>query len=134
MIVSSCPNPHDSRVEEVHLKYRCNKAGESASFFVVLYNDAFHTSVYEIWQCHVTTMQRLDVQGFVGEIERQGCSFTLRSAHGSQAVKAFASHPAELALDSTSTLQLGPHLTQVPFEYRPLQVPLPSAIPLTPNG
>ena len=27
VIVSTSPNAHDSRVEEVHLKYRCNKAG-----------------------------------------------------------------------------------------------------------
>ena len=28
VIVSTSPNGHDSRVEEVHLKYRCDKAGE----------------------------------------------------------------------------------------------------------
>jgi len=121
VIVSSIANAHDSRVEEVHLKYRCENAGDSVSFYVVLYNDAYHTSVYEIWQCHISTLQRMDLQGFVGEIERQGCCFTLRSKHGPKSVTAFASHPAELVLDSTSTLQLGEQVVEVPFQYQPCQ-------------
>jgi hypothetical protein len=120
-IVTTSPNANDSRVEEVHLKFRCDKAGQEASFYIVLYNDVYLTSVYEIWQVHISTKHRLDLQGFVGEIERQGCSLTLRAKEGSQAVKAYSSHPAELVVDSSATLQLGTHLSEVPFEYRPLQ-------------
>ena len=121
VIVRCEPNAHDSRVEEVHLKFRCDKAGETTSFYVVLYNDEYLTSVYEVWQFHISTMQRVDVQGFVGEIERQGCGFALRSAQGPKAVKAYTSHPAEVLLDSASTLTVGQQLTEVPFQYQPLQ-------------
>jgi hypothetical protein len=49
------------------------------------------------------------------------CSLTLRAKEGPKAVKAYSSHPAELVVDSTAAVQLGPHLSEVPFEYRPLQ-------------
>jgi hypothetical protein len=70
VVVASAPHPADSHLQEVHVKYRCGAAGQSASFFGVLYNDRFRASVYEVWHVTVAAMHRLDVQGLVGQVER----------------------------------------------------------------
>lgn len=123
VIVGSSPHLGEGRMQEVHVKYRCGGAGTVTSFFIVLYNDAAHASVFEVWEVHVYAMNRLDLQGLVGQTERQGCSITLRSKDGARSVKVVSSHPDELVPDVGNTggiFQLGENLTEVPFKYQPM--------------
>lgn len=87
----SCKNCHldsallllsqgDMGSEEVHMKYRVGPAGSKHDFYIVVYDDVTCANVFEIWHVTIHAVNRMDLQGLVGQTEREGCSLTLRSA------------------------------------------------------
>lgn len=87
----SCKNCHldtaslilsqgDMGSEEVHMKYRVGPAGSKHEFYIVVYDDVTCANVFEIWHVTIHAVNRMDLQGLVGQTEREGCSLTLRSA------------------------------------------------------
>jgi nephrocystin-4 len=117
VVVGSSAASSDSDTQEVHIKYRCGEAGHEDSFYLLLYNDACHVALYEIWHVRVLALHRLDIQGMVGQTDRT--AVMLRSNGGPLAVRGYSSAPGRLSLPEPART-LGPALSECPVDFHPL--------------
>lgn len=121
VIMASSGHSGQPGMDEVLLKCRVGAAGTTRSFYVVVYEDQHCTSVFEIWRVTVHSVHRMDIQGLVGQTEREGCSLTLRTQGAAKKVIAMSSHPKELSVDKEGSFEIGSALTEVPIRYTPMQ-------------
>jgi hypothetical protein len=92
---------------ELLLRYRCGPFPDAGSFHLVIYNDPYQCSIYEIWHVVVQTRQNVHLHASIGgsssvDLVVRGDRFTRRArAFASQATDKLLFHPE-------STFQLIP--------------------------
>ena len=117
VVVSPPAASGDSHLQEIHLKHRCGEAGQEDIFYLLLYNDAYHVGLYEIWLIRVTALNRLDIDGLVGQTEPS--AVMVRSRTGPQPVRAFSSAPAVVSFPE-SCRNLDDGLSEFRVDFHPL--------------
>ena len=97
----------DSDALDVLLRYRCMGYPSSGSFFILVYNDPFQSSLDQIWQVIVQTRQKLDIHSAVGGSAQ--LDLVMRGDRFARRVKAFASAtPDAISFQPNATFQLVP--------------------------
>ena len=92
------------RTQELFLKYRCGDLSSVADFYIVLYDDAFHASLYEVWRVVVQPMRRLDAHATLGQ--SRTTELVIRGDTYARRVKCFSTHPGELMCVPSKSFQL----------------------------
>jgi nephrocystin-4 len=117
VVIASSAASSDSDKQDIHIKYRCGEAGHEDSFYLLLYNDAWHVALYEIWHIYVTSLNRMDVEGLVGQTEPT--AVMVRARDGPHPVRAFSSAPAVVSFPQPGrTIDAG--LSEYPLDFHPL--------------
>ncbi len=84
-------------LQEVHVLRRGHAAGETDSFFLVIYADAFTSSVVTVFQCLVSYYTRLPLKGVVGHAAPPAAHYRLRTlcsvSSDVAALQCVGSHP-----------------------------------------
>jgi hypothetical protein len=87
----------DDGLQEVHVLRRGDAAGETDSFFLVIYGDAFTSSVVTVFLCHVTYYTRLPLKGVVGHAAPAAAHYRVRTlcpvVSNVATLKCVGSHP-----------------------------------------
>ena len=80
--------------QDIFFKFRVGAYPSSAEFFILLYNDRYHSKVHEIWHICIQSMLRLDVHAVMGQNVKN--ELILKGDQHSRQVKCFTSHPQEI--------------------------------------
>jgi hypothetical protein len=73
----------------IRFRYKCPKAPETGTFYILIYNDAYHSDLSERIQVIVNSRQRVDVHGHLGS--KCKIEFLLKGDKISRRVKAYTS-------------------------------------------
>ena len=94
--------------KQVTFKLRVGSfAPESKQIHLLIYHDAYCTNLDEIWQIHVYSLYRLDVNCVLGQTN--SASMILRGGNQASLVKMYPSRPEEVLVTSPLPLLLPAH-------------------------
>ena len=66
-VVVECKEGDGDGCQEMHFRYRCGAFPSVGQFFVLLYNDPMHASLYEVWHVTIHALLRVDVHSIMGQ-------------------------------------------------------------------
>ena len=92
------------RTQELYIKYRCGDLASVADFYVVLYDDAYHAKMHEIWRIVVQPMRSLDVNATLGQTRTT--ELVVRGDTYARRVRCYSSHPGEAICVPNASFQL----------------------------
>ena len=90
--------------QEVFLKYRCGEYPAKGHFYLLLYGDAHHAVLEEIWHVTVHTALRVDLHSTMGQ--RACCDLIVKGDRAHRRVAAFSSHPADTSCNPRRPFQV----------------------------
>ena len=106
---------------QVNLKFRVGQPGEITSFYILLYNDEFETSLYERWLVHVHSYRRVDVVGLLGQTTSASL-FIPGGEHAPRSLRCFSSHPDVLQLPQPGPFGVAAgSLCEIPIRFTPVR-------------
>lgn len=89
------------------LRYRCGSFPSFGSFYVLLYDDQYHSKLHELWHVVIQYRQRLDVHGPIGS--SSVVDLVVRGDQFPRRARAFISHSVDnVSIAPTAGFQLTP--------------------------
>jgi hypothetical protein len=99
LVVEWAPQTHSASNLDIVLRYRCGTFPAYGSFYIMLYDDQYHSVLHEMWHVIIQYRQRLDVHGPIGASSL--VDLVVRGDRFGRRARAFVS-------DSTNSVCLSP--------------------------
>eukprot|EP00741_Cyanophora_paradoxa_P018009 tig00021036_g17390.t1 len=107
--------------QDVFVKYRCGSWPHVGRFFLLVYHDAAHSFLHEVWQVFVSTLHSMDVSSPVGQTHR--ASLFIPAAAAPRTVQVHSSNPDLVQVQPSAPFALVPgSVNELSMAYRPLRV------------
>jgi nephrocystin-4 len=96
---------HQTSAQELLLKYRVGAFPLAGEFYILLYNDAHHAQLYEVWHVVVQARLRLNVHAALGQTTPTDIVVRGDDRHARR-VQCFTSSPKDVIFDPPGIFQL----------------------------
>jgi Ca2+-binding EF-hand superfamily protein len=93
LVVEWSSSPLNSGNLDMILRYRCGSFPSFGSFYILLYDDQYHSKLHEMWHVVIQYRQRLDVHGPIGS--SSVIDLVVRGDQFPRRARAFISHSVD---------------------------------------